>query len=394
MNSAGRAYQWLSRSSMRLGVAASLLLHLVFGAWMVINAARAPVAPPPQPGEIWFEEPEPEPPPAPTPPEAKKDDPAPAVKKTLPKTAVRETTKKPPTGSDAPTAAAPPSSDMPRADAPRALTLTPTLPTLSERGTIAVEPSRGETIHPDDPRFDKDVIAAKEKQLVKARVDGWAEDQLADARAQNGLPHPYLMALRDAGKTGLTKLAKERGVRASGELAGKILAQRYSSAVESYGKGGDPKLGAPGQAPRLSEKLAQHPEQQAMRALAQATEMWSDLTHNKPLLTLTLEFRQSKTTESKTTIIKASVDPSFDQFVLEAWPLSIAKAGAPPDDAYRTSELRSVWEIEGWPGQTPLDKTMTYLPESGLMGVPLTKLIPGATQGFGYEFRAKLLRVY
>ena len=183
-------------------------------------------------------------------------------------------------------------------------------------------------------------------------------------------------------------------MRASGELAGKILAQRYSSAVESYGKGGDPKLGPPGQAPRLSEKLAQHPEQQAMRALAQATEMFSDLTHNKPLLTLTLEFRQSKTTEAKTTILKASVDPSFDQFVLEAWPLSIAKAGAPPDDAFRTTELRSIWEIEGWPGATPLDKTMTYLPESGVMGVPLTRLIPGATQGFGYEFRAKLLRVY
>jgi hypothetical protein len=37
---------------------------------------------------------------------------------------------------------------------------------------------------------------------------------------------------------------------------------------------------------------------------------------------------------------------------------------------------------------------MTYLPETGVMGVPLTKLIPGATKGFGYEFRAKLLRVY
>ncbi len=380
---------------MRLGVAASLVLHLVLGGWMVLSVTQAPIAPTTRPGEIWFEEPKPEPPPAPTPPEAKKPEPAPAVKKTLPKTAEREPTKKPTEASDAPTASAGPRSDVPRADAPRApLTLTPTLPTLWERGTIAVDPSRGETIHPDDPRFDKDVIAAKEKQLVKARVTGWAEDQLADARAQNGLPHPYLMALRDAGKTGLTRLAKERGVRASGELAGKILAQRFSSAAESYGKGGDPKLGPPGQAPRLSEKLAQYPEQQAMRALAQATEMWSDLTHNKPLLTLTLEFRQSKSNESKTTIIKASVDPSFDQFVLDAWPLSIARAGAPPDDAFRTSELRSVWEIEGWPGATPLDKTMTYLPESGLMGVPLTKLIPGATQGFGYEFRAKLLRVY
>ena len=172
-----------------------------------------------------------------------------------------------------------------------------------------------------------------------------------------------------------------------------MLAQRYQSAVESYGKGGDPKVATPGQAPRLSEKFTQ-PEQNAMRALAQGTEFFDDITHGKPLLTLTLELRQSKTIGDKTTIIKASIDPSFDAFVLDAWPLSIAKAGPPPDDAYRTSELRSIWEIEGWPAKTSFDKAMTYLPEAGVMGVPLTKLIPGATNGFGYEFRARLLRVY
>lgn len=188
-------------------------------------------------------------------------------------------------------------------------------------------------------------------------------------------------------------------MRASGALAGKVLGQRYQSAVESYGKGGDPGLAnlKPGQAaaPRLSEKFTQ-PDQQASRALAQATELFEDLTHNKPLLTLTLELRQSKITGTKTTILKASVDPAFDKFVLEAWPLSVEKAGPPPDDAYRNgnNELRSIWEIEGWAAQTPLDKKMTYLPEAGVMGVPLTKLIPGVSQGFGYEFRARLLRVY
>lgn len=233
---------------------------------------------------------------------------------------------------------------------------------------------------------------------MKARVQGWAEDELAESRAQNGLPHPYLMTMRDAGKKGLDKLARERGVRASGALAGKVLSQRYQSAVESYGKGGDPGLAnlKPGQAsaPRLSERMTQ-PDQQAGRALAQATELFEDLTHNKPLLTLTLELRQSKTTGTRTKILKASIDPAFDAFVLEAWPLSIEKAGPPPDDAYRTSEeLRSIWEIEGWAAQTALDKKMTYLPEAGVMGVPLTKIIPGMSQGFGYEFRARLLRVY
>jgi hypothetical protein len=294
-----------------------------------------------------------------------------------------------PVATEAPTDSAP-ASDAPRDDTPKLTVLTPS--TVS--GTFEVEPSRGETIHPDDPRFDPDVIAAKEKQRVKARVDGWAEDTLADARATRGLPHPYLMALGAAGRAGLGKRAAEVGLRASPALAARVLSDRLQSATESYGKGGDPNLGPPGQAPRLSERLTQ-PDQQALRALAQATETFNDLTHNKPLLTLTLEFRQSRTSnQTKTTIIKASIDPAFDAFVLEAWPLSIAAAGPPPPDAFRTSELRSIWEIEGWPGATAADKVMSYLPEGGVMGVPLTRLIPAATGGFGYEFHAKLLRVY
>jgi hypothetical protein len=301
---------------------------------------------------------------------------------------------KPPKGSGEAIASTPEASDQPKQDTPRAnvALFPPDLP-LSSRGEMPVEPQRGETIHPDDPRFDKDVILAKEKARVTARVQGFAEDVIAQARAEGGLPHPYLVTLGEAGRNGLTKMAAEKGVRASPELAGKVLGARVQSAVESYGKGGDPNLGKPGREPLLSEKFTQ-PDQNAMKALAQSSEFWDQITHGKPLLTLTLELRQTKDNGVKTTILKASVDPSFDKFVLEAWPQSIAKAGPPPPDAFHANELRSIWEIEGWPAKTAFDKAMTYLPETGVMGVPLTKLIPGAAKGFGYEFRAKLLRVY
>src|SRR3990167_9129022 len=269
MKRAEKAYQWLSRSSLRLGVAASLLLHLAFGVWMVIQASRAPPPPQQRPGEVWIDT-QPQPP---EPPPEVKPDTSPRVKPQPAKTAIRKQPEPSPSprGADTASAPAPAASDLPRADVPRAAPdLFPPNLQLSDKGTIAVEPSRGETIHPDDPRFDPDVIAAREKATVKGRVDGMAEDMLADARAQNGLPHPYLMSVRSEGMRGLDKLAREQGVRASGELAGKVLAQRYQSAVESYGKGGNPDLGPPGQAPRLSEKLGQ-PEQQAMRGLAQAT---------------------------------------------------------------------------------------------------------------------------
>lgn len=377
----------MKHSSLRIGVAGSLVLHALLGVWLAVEATR----PQPQvqrPGEIWFED---VPPPPPPKAQEAKQEPAPPRTRSPVKTAVRQPVQE--TGDTSSSQQPPTPSDSPRADSPRAMTLFPEKIATSEGGTIAVEPSRGETVHPDDPRFDPDVIAAKEKQRVKGRVEGWTEDLLADARAQNGLPHPYLTAVGAAGRAGLDRRAREEGLRASPELAGRVLAERLQGATEEYGKSGNPNLGPPGQAPRLSEKITQ-PDQQALKALAQATELYADLTHNKPLLTLTLELRQSKTNQTKTTILKASIDPAFDAFVLKAWPPSIAAAGPPPADAFRSSELRSIWEIEGWPGATPFDKTMSYLPETGVMGVPLTRLVPAAVKGVSYEFRAKLLRVY
>lgn len=377
----------MKHSSLRIGVAGSLVLHALLGVWLAVEATR----PQPQvqrPGEIWFEDLPP--PPPPQAPEAKQEQTPPRTRPPV-KTAVRQPV--PETGDTSSSPPPPSSSDSPRADTPRAMTLFPEKIATAEGGTIAIEPSRGETVHPDDPRFDPDVIAAKEKQRVKGRVEGWTEDLLADARAQNGLPHPYLTAVGAAGRAGLDKRAREEGLRASPELAGRVLAERLQGATGEYGRSGNPNLGPPGQAPRLSEKITQ-PDQQALKALVQATELYQDLTHNKPLLTLTLELRQSKANQTKTTILKASIDPAFDAFVLKAWPPSIAAAGPPPADAFRSSELRSIWEIEGWPGATPFDKTMSYLPETGVMGVPLSRLVPAAVKGVSYEFRAKLLRVY
>lgn len=389
MNRTGPLH-WLTRTSLGPGLVVSLLVHLTFGVWMATHQVEAPVHEPP--GEIWFEEaPPPPPPPVAEEEQAENTLPAPTKKKPT-KSAVRAPSADK-AGPEAPLATGAPI-DSPKSDQPRTkIELFPPNIALSPSGTIAVEPSRGETIHPDDPRFDPDVIAAKERQRVNARVKGFAEDDLAQARAEGGLPHPYFMKLREAGNKGLDKLAAARGMKAPPALLGKVLGTRFQDSAQSYGKSGNPNLGPPGQAPRLSELLTQ-PEQQGMKALAQATEMFDDLSHGKPLLTLTLEFRQSKSNDMKTTIIKASIEPSFDAFVLEAWPSSVAAAGPPPPDAFRTDELRSIWQVEGWPAPTQLDKAMTYLPAPGIMGVPLTRVIPAAMDGVRYEFRARLLRSY
>lgn len=386
MKSASRTSQWMSRSSSRLALVVSLLLHALFGLWMVLHPREH--AEPNRPGEIWFENA----PPA-KPVKTVKKPPGPEVKAS-PKVASTERPQRAPE----PVAASPTPvrSDAPRSDVPRSAPVPNLFPpqiALSERGTFPVEPSRGETVHPDDPRFSPEVIAAQEERRVKGRVDSWTGDELAEARAQRGLPHPYLTRLGATARAGLDKLARARGLHAPAGLQARALADRYNDSAASYAKTGDPGLGPPGQAPRPSEAMTQ-PEMAGMRALAQATETFNDLSHGKPLLTLTLEFRQTKDNHSKTAVLKASIDPAFDAFVLEAWPLSVAAAGAPPPDAFHASELRSIWEVEGWPGKTPLDKTLSYLPTAGVMGVPLTQVIPGMVNGVGYEFRARLLRVY
>jgi hypothetical protein len=391
MTPTDRIREWMSRSSLRLALVVSLFLHFILGGWMVLRPPEPPVEN--RPGEIWFEEVAP--PKKPKPPEEAKK-PQPEDKEAAKKKKKVAVSDRPPPEATITESSPPARSDAPSADSPRAApapNLFPPQIALSPGGSIAVEPSRGETVHPDDPRFSKDVIAAKEKQLVTGRVQAWTGDELAEARAQRGLPHPYLMALRGAGMKGLDKMAREKGLRAPAGLQARALADRYSDSASSYAKTGDPGLGPPGQAPRPSEGMTQ-PEMAPLRALSQATETFNDLSHGKPLLTLTLEFRQTKDNHNKTAVIKASIDPAFDAFVLEAWPLSVAAAGTPPPDAFHSDELRTIWEVEGWPGQSKLDKTMTYLPSAGVMGVPLTSLVPHAIDGVTYEFRARLLRVY
>ena len=132
-----RVQQWLSRSSTRLALVVSLLLHFSLIAWVATHELERAQPPRQQPGELWFDTPKP---PPPAPPEAKKDTtPTRDTAKNPTKTAVRE-----PPKAAAQAEAPPQATDVPRADAPRAevrpkLTLEPGQ--VSSAGTFAVEVS-------------------------------------------------------------------------------------------------------------------------------------------------------------------------------------------------------------------------------------------------------------
>ncbi len=337
-------------------------------------------------------EPEP-PPPAPRPQPTR-----PSAKTKPTKGAVRE---------PAPAETAPPSTAEPESDAPRAVLEKP-----SERGGLLLpassfgpdgelsEAPRGRTLRPDDPSFDPVAIRAEEARVVKKRVDGWTQDELAEARAQRGLPHPYFSGLREAAIAGLGKRATEVGLVASKADEMRAIGERYEGAASSYGKSGNPNLGPPGLAPRQSEilkdRLGNNPDTMPLQALVQATELMNDLSHGKPLITLTLELRQFRDGAPLVVrVVQPSRDGKFDAFVLEAWPKSIASAGTPPPDAFHGAELRSIWAVEGWLAlPKALAGAVSYLPMPGFMGVGADKLLPLTQDGTHYDFQARLLRVY
>ena len=386
----------MARSRLKSALLVSLLLHA--GAVILIllqRPASESTVQPPKATEWVIVDVVPAPPP-PAPKVVK----APPIKKAAPKEKQAKAEAVEPVA--VPLPPEPVALDEPRSTAPvpsKPINLFP-LPSLLPSTEVAEAP-HGHTSRPDDPEFRPEVIRAEEEHRVKQRVDGWAQDELAEVRAQGGLPHPYFSGVRDAARAGLDKRAREAGITATTGQMMKEIGKRYADSASSYAKTGDPNLGPPGVNPRqsevLKERMGNMPEAMALRALVQATETQNELSHGKPLIALTLELRQFRDGRPLTAmVIQASSDARFDAFVLDAWPKSIAEAGPPPADAFHGPELRSIWAVEGWLGlPKKLEAAISYLPMPGIMGMGADKLLPALTEeGYHYEFHARLLRVY
>jgi hypothetical protein len=296
-----------------------------------------------------------------------------------------------------PAPSSPPSSDVPRAETPPARPLFQA-PGLGPSDRIADVP-HGHTLYPDDPSLRPEAVRAEAEKRVGQRVQGWAAEGLAEARALKGLPHPYFSRVRDAVRSGLDKLARETNTHPSSGQILKSWGKRYGDAAESFAKSGDPNLGPPGINPRPSERMKERFSNEApfLSALAQATETQDDLTHGKPLISLTVELREFRDgSPFELVLLQGSADSRFDDFVLSAWPKSIAEAGPPPLDAFHGPQLRSIWSIEGWLRLPKvLDDVFAYAPVPGAFGIGADRVLPAFTdEGYRYEFHATVLRVY
>jgi hypothetical protein len=286
---------------------------------------------------------------------------------------------------------------------------------LSAEGSFPSGSGRGRTIYPDDPSFSPEISRAEEEHRVQERVNGMAADTMAEARAQRGLPHPYFASVREAVGSKLEAEARAQQLGAPLSQVIQKIGTRYADAAESFGQSGNPNLGPPGINPTQSEKLKEllgdEPNALTLRTMVQATETLEALKHGKPLLTLTLELRQSKAGGlSRTILLQGSGDSRFDRFVLDVWPRAIGQAGVPPLDAFHADELRSIWEVEGWLRiPKALERALAYVPTPGLsfltpipglkeplpLGTSLDSIAAALSdQGYEYDFRARLLRAY
>ncbi|QRO02322.1 ferrichrome ABC transporter substrate-binding protein [Archangium violaceum] len=234
--------------------------------------------------------------------------------------------------------------DVPRAT-PERLVLVPE-GMLGEGMSLTGEPpSTGRTLR-DVPGSEPDpkAIAAREAEEARVRVDGWAQDSLASARATSGAPHPYFAQLqKDFSKKLVNPPSPDLKVLASG------MTREQVEAIQRFGKTGSP------YAPKERDhRLEQGNRFQAAVEAGRAANMFMvDVT--KPILALAaiIEVRQARDGKLlDLEVIVGSGDPTFDAWAMSQLRDALARAESPEGEGVgiRDDGMRTRWRLEEYLG--------------------------------------------
>ncbi|MFP2927589.1 ferrichrome ABC transporter substrate-binding protein [Pyxidicoccus sp. 3LG] len=350
----------VSRRS-RLGL--TLLLSVLLHAALLFALSRVPSAQPPRQAtraavelEVFYPPEKPTTPPAPTvrppdrtsaPPVRRAERPSlPGVEE--PKS--QASAERPGTeDSKSQASAKPPASEPLKDDVPRAvpdrLVLVPE-GMLGEGMSLTGEPpSTGRTLR-NVPGSEPDpkAIAAREAEEARVRVDGWARDSLAAARAESGAPHPYFAQLQK-------DFTKELVNPPPPDL--KVLASRMKreqvEAIQRFGKTGSP------YAPKERDhRLEQRNRFQAAVEAGRAANMFMvDVTEPILALAAIVEVRQSRDGKLlDLQVIEGSGDPKFDAWAVSQLREALAQAEAPKAGGVgiRDDGMRSRWRLKEYLG--------------------------------------------
>ncbi|MFY2562550.1 ferrichrome ABC transporter substrate-binding protein [Corallococcus terminator] len=232
--------------------------------------------------------------------------------------------------------------DAPTRAAPPTISLVP-------KGLWGSEPpgkpgQSGTTLRNDGRPPDRRAIAQREAAEAKERVDGWAADASATARAESGAVNPYFTNLQD-------RFAKKLVNPPSPDLKvlGSRLKREQVEATERFGKTGTPFV-----AEKRDRRLEQRNRLQAAVEAGRAANMFMmDVTAPVLALATVLEVRQArdgKLLDLK--VLEGSGDPKFDAWAVTHLRDALASADAPPESGLGLpeNELRSRWRLEEYLG--------------------------------------------
>lgn len=324
---------------------------------------------------------------------------APPVRRSPPKTISQVPPPRPPADPTA-TPAQPP---VPPVDRPVSKPSPPSLDPGDSALGLPVPPGNGgtsgKTLRPEDPSLSESVRRAEEEHRVEQRVQAWAQDAAAESRAQRGLPHPYVRQVGEAMRNALDTAKGGTPAALGAPDALQFLFNRYMSAAPDYGKTGTSSVTVPGPSPHQTEKQKELFGNDALwlQGMTQAAETLQNLTNGEPLLSLTLELRQSANGKLLShQIVQGSSSPRFDAFVLRVVPEALARLGPVPQEALRgRDELRSVWRVEGWPRlPKKVEKFAHLFGTPAMMGIPADPVLQQLAASQPFAFRPRLLRAY
>jgi hypothetical protein len=217
---------------------------------------------------------------------------------------------------------------------------------LLGQGLTGKPPSTGRTIR-NVPGTEPDpkAVAAREAEEAREKVDGWAKDALAQARAESGAPGPYFAKLqKDFSKKLVNPPPPDLKV-----LAARMKREQLE-AIERFGKTGSPV--APGAT--RDRRLEQRDRFQAAVEAGRAANMFMmDVTEPVLALAAVIEVRQDRQGQLlELKVIEGSGDATFDDWAMSQLREALARAEAPGDGGVGSHDdgMRSRWRLKEYLG--------------------------------------------
>ena len=241
--------------------------------------------------------------------------------------------------------APPPARDVPLATAPTTPELDLAPRGLLGGGLLRGPPSTGRTLrNVPGEAVDPKALAARQAEEARQRVDGWARDAVATARASGGAVHPYFVKLRKGFEAELVDPPPP-----DAKVVASRLKREQAEAQARFGRTGSPTV--PG--PRDVRLESRNRMQAAVEAGRAANMYMVDVTAPVLALAAIVEVRQArdgKLLDLK--VLEGSGDPKFDTWAVSQLREALAQADAPASEGagIHADGMSSRWRLEEFLG--------------------------------------------